>query len=96
MLTAFAIHPSLAASDIKRARAWYEDKLGLVPTGEYDELLEYEVGMMHPKIPPRHPFADRPSIDCHADVMIAAARHSPRTSSERPIDGALALWHFAG
>src|SRR5436190_3831801 len=44
MLNAAAIHPSLAASDIKRARAWYADKLGLVPTRDYDDLLEYEIG----------------------------------------------------
>jgi catechol 2,3-dioxygenase-like lactoylglutathione lyase family enzyme len=44
MLSDWSIHPSLAASDVKRARAWYEDKLGLVPTREHDEVLEYEIG----------------------------------------------------
>jgi len=44
MLSEFSVHPSLAASDVKRARAWYEDKLQLLPTREYDELLEYRVG----------------------------------------------------
>lgn len=45
MLSDFAIHPSLAASDLKRARAWYADKLGLSPTREYeDELLVYTIG----------------------------------------------------
>jgi catechol 2,3-dioxygenase-like lactoylglutathione lyase family enzyme len=44
MLNEFPIHPSLAASDVKRARAWYADKLGLTPTREYDELLEYKIG----------------------------------------------------
>src|SRR5258706_5004214 len=44
MLSEFSIHPSLAASDVKRARAWYADKLQLLPTREYDDLLEYRVG----------------------------------------------------
>ena len=45
MLSDSAIHPSLAASDIKRARAWYADKLGLSPTKEYDDdLLVYTIG----------------------------------------------------
>jgi len=44
MLSEFSVHPSLAASDVKRARAWYEDKLQLLPTREFDELLEYRVG----------------------------------------------------
>jgi catechol 2,3-dioxygenase-like lactoylglutathione lyase family enzyme len=44
MLSEFAIHPSLAASDIERARAWYEDKLGLSPTEEFDDLLVYAIG----------------------------------------------------
>ena len=44
MLSEFSIHPSLAASDVKRARSWYADKLQLLPTREYDDLLEYRVG----------------------------------------------------
>jgi catechol 2,3-dioxygenase-like lactoylglutathione lyase family enzyme len=44
MLSQYPIHPSLAASDIKRARAWYQDKLQLLPIREYDELLEYRIG----------------------------------------------------
>lgn len=44
MLNEFAVHPSLAASDVKRARAWYAEKLGLIPTTEFEDLLLYEVG----------------------------------------------------
>lgn len=40
----FSIHPELPAVDIGRARAWYEEKLGLVPVtvgGEpYDPTVE--------------------------------------------------------
>ncbi|MGI9606452.1 MAG: VOC family protein [Acidimicrobiales bacterium] len=42
----YTIHPQLPAIDIERARAWYEEKLGLVPVdadaGD-DELL-YDTG----------------------------------------------------
>ena len=34
MLTDFPIHVTVAASDLDRARGWYEDKLGLVPERE--------------------------------------------------------------
>jgi catechol 2,3-dioxygenase-like lactoylglutathione lyase family enzyme len=44
MLSEFAIHPSLAASDISRARAWYAEKLGLSPTEQNDDLLVYAIG----------------------------------------------------
>jgi catechol 2,3-dioxygenase-like lactoylglutathione lyase family enzyme len=44
MLKDFAIHPSLAASDIPRAKAWYAEKLGWTPTAEFDDLLIYGVG----------------------------------------------------
>lgn len=44
MLTEFAIHPSLAASDIDRARAWYAEKLGLTPSRDYGDLLVYLIG----------------------------------------------------
>lgn len=44
MLSEFPIHPSLAASDVARARTWYAEKLGLSPTEEYDDLLVYNVG----------------------------------------------------
>ena len=44
MLSEFAIHPSLAASDIERARAWYAEKLGLTPSRDYGDLLVYTIG----------------------------------------------------
>ncbi len=34
MLEQFPIHATVAASDIARARAWYESKLGMVPDVE--------------------------------------------------------------
>jgi catechol 2,3-dioxygenase-like lactoylglutathione lyase family enzyme len=37
LLTDFAVWPVLAASDIARARKWYQEKLGLVPERE-DEV----------------------------------------------------------
>lgn len=39
------MHPVLAASDLERAKRWYEDKLGLEPVTE-DEYggLQYETG----------------------------------------------------
>jgi catechol 2,3-dioxygenase-like lactoylglutathione lyase family enzyme len=48
----FGIAPSLAAADLGRARDWYADKLGLVPTREYEgELLIYR-GASHFSIYP--------------------------------------------
>lgn len=44
MLSEFAIHPSLAAADIDRARTWYAEKLGLTPSRDYGDLLVYTVG----------------------------------------------------
>jgi catechol 2,3-dioxygenase-like lactoylglutathione lyase family enzyme len=42
------ISPMLAASDLRRARAWYSEKLGLQPYREYDgEELVYRSGMTH-------------------------------------------------
>jgi len=39
------VHPSLAASNLDRARAWYAEKLGLEPYRAYDgELLVYRSG----------------------------------------------------
>ena len=38
------VHASLAASDIERARRWYEEKLGLVPFESWPELLRFRVG----------------------------------------------------
>ncbi len=34
MLESFPIAPTLSASDVERAKAWYADKLGLQPTIE--------------------------------------------------------------
>jgi catechol 2,3-dioxygenase-like lactoylglutathione lyase family enzyme len=40
-----AVSPMLAASDLRRARAWYEEKLGFVPVEEYEGiLLVYQSG----------------------------------------------------
>lgn len=44
MLSQFALHPSLATADAKRAREWYADKLGLTPDREWPGLLAYNVG----------------------------------------------------
>jgi len=44
MLRDYPLHPSLATSDIPRARAWYADKLGWQPSREWQELLVYDVG----------------------------------------------------
>lgn len=44
MLTGFAIHATVAASDLARARAWYKSKLGLVPEVEDPGGLWYRFG----------------------------------------------------
>lgn len=44
MLSDAPIHPSLAVSDLARARSWYADKLGWEPTLEPPGTLVYEVG----------------------------------------------------
>ena len=38
------VHASLAASDIERARHWYEEKLGPIPYESWPELLVFRVG----------------------------------------------------
>ncbi len=39
------VHASLAASDVERARRWYEEKLGLTPYESWpDEILRFRVG----------------------------------------------------
>lgn len=38
------VHASLAASDIERARRWYQEKLGLTPYESWPELLLFRVG----------------------------------------------------
>ncbi len=44
MLAGFPIHATVAASDLARARAWYESKLGLVPEVEDPGGLWYRFG----------------------------------------------------
>src|SRR5262245_26845498 len=44
MLSDFAIHPSLATSDVARARKWYSEMLGLEPLVKLPRLLAYQVG----------------------------------------------------
>ncbi len=42
MLQRFPIYPVLAASDLGRAKAWYQEKLGMTATIEEDQGLWYE------------------------------------------------------
>lgn len=44
MLKDAPIHPTLATSDLARARAWYSEKIGLEPALEPDGVLVYQVG----------------------------------------------------
>lgn len=44
MLKRHPIDATVAASDLGRARAWYEPKLGLVPTSEDPGGLWYRFG----------------------------------------------------
>ena len=44
VITDAPIHPSLAAKDLAKARAWYGDKLGWEPTIEPPGVLVYELG----------------------------------------------------
>lgn len=44
MLARTPIHATVAASDLGRARAWYESRLGVVPSHEDDEYLWYAFG----------------------------------------------------
>lgn len=44
MLAGTPIHATVAASDLARARAWYEAKLGVVPSHEDAEYLWYAFG----------------------------------------------------
>src|SRR5215210_2177507 len=50
MMSATAINQTYAklpARDVERARAFYADKLGLTPFGEYNSHLYYELGGSH-------------------------------------------------
>ncbi len=42
MLEQFPVHPTLPASDLERARGWYEEKLGFIPKHEDPGGLWYE------------------------------------------------------
>jgi catechol 2,3-dioxygenase-like lactoylglutathione lyase family enzyme len=44
MLDKVSLHPTLPASDIERAKAWYEEKLGLKPVEENPGGVTYETG----------------------------------------------------
>src|SRR5262245_42765878 len=44
MLKKASIHPYIPVSDVKRARAFYEKKVGLVPKEEYAGGVTYECG----------------------------------------------------
>lgn len=44
MLEHSDIHPTIPATDLGRARAWYADKLGLHPTLEFPGAVRYHIG----------------------------------------------------
>ena len=44
VLEQFPIAPTLAASDVERAKAWYAEKLGMQPTFEWPGGLMYPAG----------------------------------------------------
>jgi catechol 2,3-dioxygenase-like lactoylglutathione lyase family enzyme len=44
MLSQRHVHPSIPASDMDRARAWYEEKLGLTPSRTYPGAITYDCG----------------------------------------------------
>jgi catechol 2,3-dioxygenase-like lactoylglutathione lyase family enzyme len=76
------IHPSLAASNLERARAWYAEKLGLEPYRDYDgELLVYRSGETRLSIYPtpsagtaRNTVAEWHVDDLRAEVAALRAR----------------------
>jgi catechol 2,3-dioxygenase-like lactoylglutathione lyase family enzyme len=43
-MSRYAMVATLPASDIERARRWYEEMLGLTPVSEYEQGLRYEAG----------------------------------------------------
>jgi catechol 2,3-dioxygenase-like lactoylglutathione lyase family enzyme len=43
MLSDYSVHPSLATSDIEKARSWYAERLGLEPIVAFPSLLAYQV-----------------------------------------------------
>ena len=44
MLSGRKVYPTIPASDLARARAWYEEKLGLSPRSEVTTGLVYDLG----------------------------------------------------
>ena len=44
MLSDYSVHPSLATSDIEKARSWYAQRLGLEPILAFPSLLAYQIG----------------------------------------------------
>jgi catechol 2,3-dioxygenase-like lactoylglutathione lyase family enzyme len=44
MIEGFPVYPVLPASDIGRAKAWYQEKLGMAPSRESQAGLWYECG----------------------------------------------------
>lgn len=45
MLSGVEIHPTLPASDIERAKRWYQEKLGLTPTDENAGNVRFGEGL---------------------------------------------------
>ncbi len=64
MLGTFPIHATVAASDIERARAWYEAKLGLVP-----EIVDPNGGLWYR-------FADGTWLNLYATAFAGTARNT--------------------
>jgi catechol 2,3-dioxygenase-like lactoylglutathione lyase family enzyme len=69
------IHPSLAASNLERARAWYTEKLGLEAYRDYGELLAYRSGETHLSIyaTPSAGTAKNTVAEWHVDDLRAEA-----------------------
>jgi catechol 2,3-dioxygenase-like lactoylglutathione lyase family enzyme len=44
MLGESSVHTTLPATDLKRARQWYQEKLGLTPTEETSAGIRFETG----------------------------------------------------
>jgi catechol 2,3-dioxygenase-like lactoylglutathione lyase family enzyme len=44
MLGESSVHTTLPATDLKRARQWYQEKLGLTPTEETSAGIRFEIG----------------------------------------------------
>src|SRR5258708_32807960 len=44
MLSDYDLHPTLATSDVSRAKGWYAEKMGWQPTQELEGYARYELG----------------------------------------------------